>query len=140
RVAKQGAQYSEASVAVRQAEEVKLKAQLHLKETRAAKAEIEARLQHQPTSPAIDPAALTLSTSTPPDPTRESALAEALEALKMAEEAYAEADTDLQNGQKQMAGLEIQMQETRSLFDKVKQDPATLDKALEKMAVKETKP
>ena len=60
-------------------------------------------------------------------------MAEAMAALKAAEEAYESADEELQKGRKEKTELEEQMRSTRSLFDQVKKDPKTIDKVLESL-------
>jgi len=136
RVANQGERYREISEAVRVAEEQKLAAQARLVEARAAEAELKARLQSR-LPQHTEPVATLLPDETPADPAAESAMAEALAALESAEAAYNEADNDVQSNLNLLAGVEIAMQETRSLFDEVKQDPTHLDQALKVLDRKE---
>lgn len=140
RVAEQGAQYREASEAVRQAEEQKKLAQLRLEKARTAKAEVEARLRPEPSSPIADSSTPQLSAETPSIPEAESAMAAALAALEAAEAAYTEADAELQHGLKNKANQEKKMQVTRSLFEEVKQDPTQLDSVLKTLSENDRSP
>ena len=132
RVVKQGTQYRDVADSVHQAEERKQQALVQLEQARIMKIELESEWQQTPLASA--PASAILTPTPSPDPIAESAMAAALAALEVAEKAFSEADADLQSTLEDKTKLEEQMQETRSLFDTVKQDPEKLDQALETLA------
>lgn len=131
RVSEQGAKYRQATEELRQAEERQKEAEASLGEARRRRAEIEATLASPPAAP--NPPQGGQPSAAKPDPGAESALAEALAAMQAAEAAYAGAQAEVQAGVEQKAGLERQMEETRSMFDRARKDPAEMGKALEKL-------
>ncbi len=140
RVVKQGKQFQEVESAVQQAEERKQQALASLERARAERRELETHLSQSP-PPVRESTDLTTESSTQPEPesAKESAMAAALAALEAAELAFTEADSELQNTLDKQDKLKEQMQETRSLFDTVKNDPNQVDHALEIMAHSEDK-
>lgn len=133
RVAAQGAEYKKTTEELREAQERKKQAEAQRQEARADKARLEAQLAAQPPAPSV-PAAVTPPAAAPEsDPAAASALAEALAAMEAAEAAYSVAESEVQRGLEHKADIENRMQETRSLFDEAKKDPAGMDKTLEKL-------
>lgn len=126
RVADQGVEYRQAEEELRQAEARKEQAETELAQARAARERLEAEQ-------AVAPAAATPRPPAPAAADQKSAMAEALAAMEAAEAAYADAEGDLQSSRERKAEIEKQVEETRSLFNDAKKEPAGMERALKKM-------